>query len=330
MTVSAIVATEVDGSSRGALTELADDDLPEGDVTLAVKYSSLNYKDGLAVTGKGRIVRRFPMVCGVDMAGVVEESASDAWQPGDEVLVTGWGLSESHPGGFTQRQRVRSEWVVRRPQGLSLLQCMAVGTAGLTSMLCVLALEHEGLTPGAEGPVLVTGAAGGVGSIAVALLARLGYSVTASTGRSEMHEFLGSLGATEFVDRAELSTPSGRPLESERWAAAVDVVGGETLATVLRQTHYGGSVAACGLVGSSDLPTTVLPFILRAVRLLGVESVSCPTEVRRPAWDRLASDLPLDLLDSLTSVEPLARVPELAVDIVAGRIRGRVVIDVNQ
>ncbi|MGB7050735.1 MAG: MDR family oxidoreductase, partial [Acidimicrobiales bacterium] len=302
MTVSAIVATEVDGSSRGALTELADDDLPEGDVTVAVKYSSLNYKDGLAVTGKGRIVRRFPMVCGVDMAGVVEESASEAWQPGDEVLVTGWGLSESHPGGFTQRQRVRSEWVVHRPEGLSLLQCMAVGTAGLTSMLCVLALEHEGLTPGAEGPVLVTGAAGGVGSIAVALLARLGYSVTASTGRSETHEFLRSLGAAEFVDRAELSTPKGRPLESERWAAAVDVVGGETLATVLRQTRYGGSVAACGLVGSSDLPTTVLPFILRAVRLLGVESVSCPTEVRRPAWDRLARDLPLDLLDSLTSV----------------------------
>jgi acrylyl-CoA reductase (NADPH) len=330
MTVSAIVATEVDGSSRGALTELADGDLPEGDVTVAVKYSSLNYKDGLAVIGKGRIVRRFPMVCGVDMAGVVEESASDAWQPGDEVLVTGFGLSESHPGGFTQRQRVRTEWVVRRPEGLSLLQCMAVGTAGLTSMLCVLALEHEGLTPKTEGPVLVTGAAGGVGSIAIALLARLGYSVTASTGRSETHEFLGSLGAAEFVDRAELSTPSGRPLESERWAAAVDVVGGETLATVLRQTRYGGSVAACGLVGSSDLPTTVLPFILRAVRLLGVESVSCPTEVRRPAWDRLARDLPLDLLDSLTSVEPLARVPELAGDIVAGRIRGRVVIDVNQ
>ena len=330
MTVSAIVATEVDGSSRGALTELADDELPEGDVTVAVKYSSLNYKDGLAVTGQGRIVRRFPMVCGVDMAGVVEESSSDAWQPGDEVLVTGWGLSESHPGGFTQRQRVRSEWVVHRPEGLSLLQCMAVGTAGLTSMLCVLALEHEGLTVGAEGPVLVTGAAGGVGSIAVALLARLGYSVTASTGRSETHEFLGSLGAAEFVDRSELSTPSGRPLESERWAAAVDVVGGETLATVLRQTRYGGSVAACGLAGSSDLPTTVLPFILRGVRLLGVESVSCPIEVRRPAWDRLARDLPLDLLDSLTSVEPLARVPELAGDIVAGRIRGRVVIDVNQ
>jgi acrylyl-CoA reductase (NADPH) len=330
MTVSAIVATEVDGSSRGALTELADDDLPAGDVTVAVTYSSLNYKDGLAVTGKGRIVRRFPMVCGVDMAGVVEESASEAWQPGDEVLVTGFGLSESHPGGFTQRQRVRSEWVVRRPDGLSLLQCMAVGTAGLTSMLCVLALEHEGLTPEAEGPVLVTGAAGGVGSVAVALLARLGYSVTASTGRRETHEFLAALGAADFVDRSELSTSTGRPLESERWAAAVDVVGGETLATVLRQTRHGGSVAACGLAGSSDLPTTVLPFILRGVRLIGVESVSCPTEVRRPAWDRLARDLPLDLLDSLTTVEPLARVPELAGDIVAGRTRGRVVIDVNR
>ncbi len=329
MTVSAIVATEVDGSSRGALTELADDDLGEGDVTVRVKYSSLNYKDGLAVTGKGRIVRRFPMVCGVDMAGVVEESASDAWQPGDEVLVTGWGLSESHPGGFTERQRVRVEWVVLRPDGLSLLQCMAVGTAGLTSMLCVMALEYEGLTPTVEGPVLVTGAAGGVGSIAVALLARLGYSVAASTGRSETHGFLGSLGATEFVDRSELaarqvarSSPNDGPRPST-WSAA------RRWPRFSDRRSTAGSVAACGLVGSSDLPTTVLPFILRGVRLIGVESVSCPTEVRRPAWDRLARDLPLDLLDSLTTVEPLARVPELASDIVAGRVRGRVVIDVN-
>lgn len=330
MSVSAIVATEVEGSSRGALAELEDGDLPDGDVTVAVRYSSLNYKDGLAVTGKGRIVRRFPMVCGVDMAGVVEESASDQWKPGDEVLVTGWGLSETHPGGFTQRQRVRSDWVVRRPDGLSLLQCMAVGTAGLTSMLCVLALEGEGLTPDVDGPVLVTGAAGGVGSIAVVLLARLGYSVTASTGRSETHEFLRSLGAKGFVDRAELTAPATRPLESERWAGAVDVVGGETLATVLRQTRYGGPVAACGLTGGSDLPTTVLPFILRAVRLIGVESVLCPIEVRRQAWDRLAQNLPLDLLDALTTVEPLSRVPELADEIVAGRTRGRVVIDVNR
>jgi acrylyl-CoA reductase (NADPH) len=330
MSVSAIVATEADGSSRGELTELDDDDLPDGDVTVAVRYSSLNYKDGLAVTGKGRIVRRFPMVCGADMAGVVEESASDRWKPGDEVLVTGWGLSETHPGGFTQRQRVRSEWVLRCPDGLSLLQCMSIGTAGLTSILCVLALEREGLVPEAHRPVLVTGAAGGVGSIAVVLLAGLGYSVTASTGRSETHDFLRSLGAAAFVDRAELAVPAERPLESERWSGAVDVVGGMTLATALRQMGYGGSAAACGLTGGSDLPMTVLPFILRGVRLVGVESVLCPNEVRSRAWDRLARDLPLDLLDSLTTIEPLARVPALADDIVAGRTRGRVVIDVNR
>ncbi len=267
MTVSAIVATEVDGSSRGELTELADDDLPEGDVTVAVKYSSLNYKDGLAVTGKGRIVRRFPMVCGVDMAGVVEESASEAWQPGDEVLVTGFGLSESHPGGFTQRQRVRSEWVVRRPEGLSLLQCMAVGTAGLTSMLCVLALEHEGLTPETGGPVLVTGAAGGVGSVAVVALRPprlLGDGVDGPTRDARVPRR--TRGGRVRRPLRAVHILGTRPLESERWAAAVDVVGGETLATVLRQVRYGGSVAACGLAGSSDLPTTVLPFILRGVR----------------------------------------------------------------
>src|SRR5579884_1841921 len=276
MGVSAIVAREADGTTRGELTELDDDDLPEGDVTVAVRYSSLNYKDGLAVTGKGRIVRRVPMVCGIDLAGVVEASDSTAWRPGDEVIVTGWGLSETHPGGFTQRQRVRSEWIVPRPDGFSLLQSMAVGTAGLTAMLCVLALEHDGLTPGADGAVLVTGAAGGVGSIAVAVLARMGCRVAASTGRSETHDYLHRLGAAEIIDRAELATASGRPLDSERWAAGVDVVGGETLAAVLRQTRYLGSVAACGLAGGTELPTTVLPFILRGVKLLGVDSVSCP------------------------------------------------------
>jgi len=324
---SAIVATEVDGTSRGALTELTDADLPDGDVTVAVEYSSLNYKDGLAVTGKGRIVRSFPLVCGIDLAGVVEESSSDAHRPGDEVLVTGWGLSETEPGGFTQRQRVRSPWIVPRPDGLTLLQSMAIGTAGLTAMLCVLALEHNGVDR--DGEVLVTGAAGGVGSVAVAVLHSLGYPVAASTGRPETHDFLRSLGATTVVDRAELDSPSGRPLEKERWAGAVDVVGGETLATVLRQTRYRGTVAACGLTGGNSLPTTVLPFILRGVNLMGVESVSCPTDVRTEAWRRLGRDLPLDLLDSLTTVEPLGRVPELAEDIVAGRTRGRVVIDVN-
>jgi acrylyl-CoA reductase (NADPH) len=337
---AAIVATEVDGRSRGALVELTDADLPEGDVTVAVRYSSLNYKDGLAVTGKGRIVRSFPLVLGVDLAGVVEASDLPDFAPGDEVVLTGWGLSETRHGGYTQRQRVSSTYLVKKPEGISLLQSMAIGTAGLTSMLCVLALERAGLRPddeaaddaggdAARGEVLVTGAAGGVGSVAVVLLARLGYPVAASTGRAETHDFLRSLGATTLVDRTELATASGRPLDRERWAGAVDVVGGETLAAILRQTRYGGTVTACGLTGGNDLPTTVLPFILRAVSLIGVESVSCPTELRRQAWSRLARDLPTDLLDSLTTVEPLRRVPELAEDIVAGRTRGRVVIDVN-
>jgi acrylyl-CoA reductase (NADPH) len=330
VTHAAIVATEVDGASSGALAHLTDADHPEGDVTVSVQYSSLNYKDGLAVTGRGRIVRSFPLVCGIDLAGTVEASDSPAWKPGDEVVLTGWGLSETHPGGYTQRQRVRSPWLVAKPDGLTLLQSMAVGTAGLTAMLCVLALEDNGLRPDGDGAeVLVTGAAGGVGSIAVAVLAHLGHTVAASTGRPETHDFLASLGATTFVDRQELATPSGRPLDRERWAGAVDVVGGETLASVLRQTRYRGTVAACGLTGGNDLPTTVLPFILRGVTLVGIDSVSCPTDVRTEAWRRLGQDLPTDLLDSLTTVEPLSRVPVLAEDIVAGRIRGRVVIDVN-
>jgi acrylyl-CoA reductase (NADPH) len=327
---SAIVATEVDGRSHASLVELTDEDLPEGDVTITVHYSSLNYKDGLAVTGTGRIVRSFPLVCGIDLAGTVERSDSPLWKAGDEVVLTGWGLSETHPGGYTQRQRVRSQWLVPKPDGLTLLQSMAMGTAGLTAMLCVLALEHGGLAPDADaGDVLVTGAAGGVGSVAVALLAALGYTVAASTGRAETHDFLRSLGATTMVDRQDLATPSGKPLDRERFAAAVDVVGGETLASILRQTRYRGTVAACGLTGGNDLPTTVLPFILRGVTLAGVDSVSCPTDVRTGAWHRLGQDLPRKLLDSLTTVEPLRRVPELAQDIVAGRTRGRVVIDVN-
>lgn len=332
MSHDAIVAAEVDGGSRATLTRLNDSDLPDGDVTVAVSYSSLNYKDGLAVSGKGPIVRQFPLVCGIDLAGTVEESDSPAWSPGDEVVLTGWGLSEIHPGGYTQRQRVRSSWLAPLPDGLTLLQSMAIGTAGLTAMLCVLALEHGGLRPPEaddQAEVLVTGAAGGVGSVAVALLSTLGYSVAASTGRPETQAFLTSLGASTFVDRHELAAPSDRPLHRERWAAAIDVVGGETLAAVLRQTRYRGTVAACGLTGGNDLPTTVLPFILRGVSLMGIDSVSCPTDVRTTAWNRLARDLPTDLLDSLTTLEPLRRVPELAEDILAGRIRGRVVIDVN-
>jgi acrylyl-CoA reductase (NADPH) len=322
----AIVATE---PGPATLQEWTDEQLPDGDVTVAVKYSSLNYKDGLAVTGKGKIARSFPMVCGIDLAGTVEASDSPKFQVGDDVVVTGWGLSETWPGGYTQKQRVKSDWLVKRPEQLTLQQTMAIGTAGLTAMLCVLALEDNGLTPDAESEVLVTGAGGGVGSVAVAVLSKLGYKVAASTGRQETHEFLKGLGATTIIDRAELAT-AGKPFDKERWAGTVDTVGSQTLATVLAQTRYGGSVAACGLAGGNDLPTTVLPFILRGVSLLGVDSVMCPTPRRAQAWGRLATDLPTDKLEELTTVEPMTRISELAEEILAGRTRGRVVIDTSK
>lgn len=317
------------GDGPASIVTLTDSDLPPGDVVIDVAYSSLNYKDGLAVSGKGRIARSFPMVCGIDLVGTVASSESPAWEPGDEVVVTGWGLSETHPGGYSGRQCVRSEWLVRRPERLSMVQTMAVGTAGLTAMLCVLALEAHGLEPepAADGEVLVTGAAGGVGSVAVAVLARLGYRVAASTGRPEAADYLRRLGATTIVERAELAT-AGKPLAKERWSAAIDTVGSTTLATVLSQTRYRGAVAACGLAGGNDLPTTVLPFILRNVALLGVDSVHCPTAQRSEAWARLATDLPLEHLDAMTTVQPLEQLPALAEEILAGRTRGRVVIDV--
>lgn len=324
---TAIVAVET--GSPAALRQLNDDQLPEGDVTVAVRWSSLNYKDGLAVTGKGKVIRSYPMVCGIDLAGVVESSESGDWAQGDEVVVTGWGLSETAPGGYTQRQRVRSQWLIARPDGLTLQQTMAVGTAGLTAMLCVLALERAGVTPDGDGEVLVTGAGGGVGSVAVAVLAKLGYRVAAATGRAETHDYLRSLGATTIVDRAELAT-AGKPFDRERWAGAVDTVGSQTLATVLAQTRYRGAVAACGLAGGSDLPTTVLPFILRGVSLLGIDSVYCPAPLRVEAWNRLARDLPIGLLDEMTTVAPMSRVPELAEQILAGRTRGRMVIDTSR
>ena len=323
MTFQAIVAPQ---PGPAALVEYSDADLPEGDVTVAVSHSSLNYKDGLMVSGAGRIARSYPMVCGIDLAGVVDASDSPDWRPGDEVLVTGWGLSETHPGGYTQRQRVRSEWLTARPASFTLAQCMAIGTAGLTAMLCLLALEHAGLEPGDGGEVLVTGAGGGVGSVAIALLAARGHRVAASTGRAELHDYLRGLGAAAIVARSELDAPA-KPLESARWAAAIDTVGSQTLATVLAGTRYGGAVAACGRAGGTDLPTTVAPFILRGVSLLGIDSVMCPAPRREQAWSRLEQDLPLDQLDAITTVEPLARVPELAAEILAGRIRGRVVIE---
>jgi len=322
----AIVAS---GTGLAEVQTRTDEDLPEGDVTVDVAYSSLNYKDGMSVTGRGKIARSFPMVCGIDLAGTVSASDSPAWQVGDEVMVTGWGLSETHPGGYSGRQRVRSEWLLPRPAGLTLGQTMAVGTAGLTAMLCVLELEGAGLTPEVDGEVLVTGAAGGVGSVAVAVLAHLGYQVTASTGRPETHEYLRSLGATAFVDRNELAVDSGRPLESARWAGAVDSVGSSTLATVLRQMRVRGCVAACGIAGGTDLPGSMFPFILRAVKLLGVESVQCPNDIRTQAWHRIETDLPLDLLDAASTVCSLDDVPRLAEAILAGHTRGRVVVDIG-
>lgn len=323
-TFNAIAARE---PGPATLQQLTDDDLPDGDVVVDVQWSSLNYKDGLAVTGKGKIMRSHPMVAGIDLAGVVASSDAPAWKPGDEVIVTGWGLSESHPGGFTQRQRVRSEWLTAKPEGLTLQQSMAVGTAGLTAMLCVLAIEGAGVAVDG-GDVIVTGAGGGVGSVAVAVLAGLGYSVAASTGRAETHDYLRSLGASSIVDREELAT-AGRPLDKERWSGGVDTVGSQTLATVLAQTKYRGAVAACGLAGGNDLPATVLPFILRNVSLLGIDSVLCPAPVRQEAWRRLGTDLSTEALDAMTTVEPLRRVPVLAEEILAGRTRGRVVIDTS-
>jgi putative YhdH/YhfP family quinone oxidoreductase len=323
MGFQAIVATQ---PGPAALAERSDADLPDGDVTVAVSHSSLNYKDGLAVSGTAPIARRHPMVCGIDLAGVVESSDSPDWRTGDEVLITGWGLSETHPGGYTQRQRVRSEWLIRRPAAFTLEQCMAIGTAGLTAMLCVLALERAGVVADEEAEVLVTGAGGGVGGVAIVLLAALGHRVAASTGRAQLHPYLRELGAESIVERASLEQPA-KALESARWAGAIDTVGSQTLASVLAQTRYGGAVAACGRAGGTDLPTTVAPFILRGVSLLGIDSVMCPSPTRAQAWSRLERDLDPARLDAMTSVEPLSRVPQLAAEILAGQIRGRVVID---
>lgn len=326
VTYRALVARD---GAPAEFQDLTDGDLPDGDVTVEVAYSSLNYKDGLEVTGQGKIARTYPMVCGIDLAGTVVESTAPDWSPGDEVVVTGWGLAETHPGGYTTRQRLRSEWLVRRPAALAPAQTMAVGTAGLTAMLCVLALENAGLSPAGEPEVLVTGAAGGVGSVAVAVLSRLGYRVVASSGRPEQHDYLRSLGAAEVLDRAVLAAP-GRPLGKERWAGTVDTVGSTTLVNALAQTRYRGAVTACGLAGGNDLPGTVLPFILRGVRLIGVDSVQAPRSEREVAWRRLGTDLPADLLDAVTTVAALSDVPALAEKILAGQTRGRVVIDTSR
>jgi putative YhdH/YhfP family quinone oxidoreductase len=327
-TFRAFVVDEVEGKYTPGFRDLSVADLPNQPVLVDVAYSTINYKDGLAVTGKGKIVRKFPMVCGIDLAGTVAESSDPNFKPGDAVLVNGWGLSETEWGGYSQRQRVNPAFLTRIPKPFSPKQAMAIGTAGYTAMLCVMALEDAGVTPD-KGDIVVTGAAGGVGSVAVALLAKLGYRVVASTGRPATHEYLKSLGAADFIARADLDKPA-RPLERARWAGAVDSVGSKTLGMVLAQTHEEGAVAACGLAGGTDLPTTVMPFILRGVKLLGVNSVTCPNPRRNDAWQRLARDLDLAKLDAMTTVEPLSKIQDLGERILRGETRGRVVIDVNR
>jgi len=302
--------------------------LPPGEVTVAVECSTLNYKDGMILQGIGRLVRNYPHVPGIDFAGTVERSASPEFQPGDPVLLTGWRVGEAQWGGYAEKARVPASYLVRRPDGLSARRAMAVGTAGFTALLAVIALERHGIRPGA-GDVLVTGAAGGVGSVAVALLSHLGHRVVASTGRPEQRAYLSELGAADLIDRASLAARPSRPLDSERWAGAIDAVGGATLATILTQLKYRASVAACGLAGGSDLPASVIPFLLRGVDLLGIDSVMCPREERVEAWNRLVRDLPLDRLDRMTETMPLSAVPEAAPKILAGQIRGRVVVDVT-
>ena len=326
-TFKALVLTEEEGKVRHAIQTLTNADLPRGEVLVAVAYSSLNYKDGLAITGKGKIVRQYPMVPGVDFSGTVLESGNPEWKAGDEVVLTGWSVGERYWGGFSQRARVKGEWLVPLAKGLDARRAMAIGTAGLTAMLCVMTLGDAGVTP-KSGTVLVTGAAGGVGSVAVALLSRLGYRVAAVTGRESAHAYLYGLGATEIVRREDLAE-TARPLETQRWAGAVDTVGGTMLARLLTEVNYGGAVAACGLAGGAKLDTTVMPFILRGVSLRGVDSVMCPRPRREAAWDRLVRDLPMELLDQLAQVVPLAAVPELAREILVGQVRGRVVVDLN-
>jgi acrylyl-CoA reductase (NADPH) len=325
---NALVLEQEDKKVSHDVRKIGVDDLPEGDVTVAVEYSTLNYKDGMVVNGIGNLVRNYPHVPGIDFAGTVEESSSDRYKPGDKVVLTGWRVGEVHWGGYAQKARVKADWLVKLPDGLSTKEAMAVGTAGFTAMLCVLALENHGLTPDA-GTVLVTGAAGGVGSVAVSILAKLGYTVAASTGRPEEHDYLKSLGAAEIVERATLSEYSGRPLDKELWAGCVDTVGATTLASVLSQLKYGRSVAACGLAGGPKLETTVIPFLLRGVNLLGIDSVMQPYENRVKTWQRIATDLPHDKLAAMTEVAGLGAVGEAAGRILQGKIRGRLVIDVN-
>lgn len=326
-TFKALVATKGETGPNLAFTEFAESDLMEGDVTIRVTHSTVNYKDGLALTGRAPVIRRWPMIPGIDFAGRVETSQHPDFKPGDLVILNGWGTGETHLGAYAQKSRVKGDWLVPLPAGMNPDEAMAIGTAGYTAMLCVLALEKYGLKP-ADGPVVVTGAAGGVGSVAVALLAKAGWHVVASTGRPEEAEYLKGLGASEIIDRAELAAP-GRPLGKERWIAGIDAVGSHTLANVLSMTKYGGAVAACGLAQGMDLPASVAPFILRGVSLLGIDSVMCPKPRRLEAWARLASDLDRGSLALMTTTIPLADVIETGRAIVDGKVRGRVVVEVG-
>jgi acrylyl-CoA reductase (NADPH) len=326
-TFKAVVIEKADKGQKVALSDFDEKDLMDGDVTVGIQWSSLNYKDGLAITGRAPVVRRFPMIPGIDFAGVVESSTHSDWKPGDKVILNGWGAGETHLGAYGEKARVKGQWLVRLPERMSPREAMAIGTAGYTAMLAVMALERHGVAPD-QGPVLVTGAAGGVGSVAVAVLAKLGFRVIASTGRTKEADYLKELGAAEVIDRQELAGPV-RPLAKERWAGAVDSVGSTTLANALSMTKYGGAVAACGLAGGMDLPSSVAPFILRAVSLLGIDSVQCPAKLRTAAWNRLDSDLDRGKLEAMTSQIDLSGVIEAAGTILEGRVRGRIVVKIR-
>jgi len=323
-------AVRIDKAESGQTVAIADfdeRDLMEGDVTVRVEWSTVNYKDGLAITGKVPVVRRWPMIPGIDFAGVVETSEHPEWKAGDRVILNGWGTGETHLGAYAEKARVKGDWLVPLPDGMTGREAMAIGTAGYTAMLSLLALEKHGVTP-AQGPAVVTGAAGGVGSVAISLLAKAGYTVIASTGRPQEADYLKALGASEIIDRKELSGP-GRPLGRERWACGVDAVGSHTLANLLAMTRYGGAIAACGLAGGMDLPASVAPFILRGVSLLGIDSVMCPQPVRREAWRRLATDLDRTALQAMTNEIGLDEVVEAARSIVEGQVRGRVIVRIG-
>jgi acrylyl-CoA reductase (NADPH) len=323
----ALVASKAEGGQSVAWKELDQSELMEGDVTIRVSHSTINYKDGLAVTGKAPIIRRWPMIPGIDLAGRVEASTHPEFKAGDAVVLNGWEAGVSHYGGYAQMARVKGDWLVKIPAAFSAAEAMAIGTAGYTAMLCVLALERNGVTP-ARGPVVVTGAAGGVGSVAIALLAKLGFQVIAATGRASEADYLKGLGAAEIIDRAELSAPA-KPIGKERWAGGVDAVGSHTLANVLAMTKYGGAVAACGLAQGMDLVTSVAPFILRSVTLAGIDSVMAPKPMRLEAWSRLARDLDKGKLAAMTVTRPVTDVVALAPEILAGKVRGRIVLELG-